>query len=816
MTYFNKYLYYIKIIYINNNIALSNINANNTPSSYNHFDVENKLKLKWEQEKTFSVDLDNADSPYYNLMMFPYPSAAWLHVGNFYAFTWSDINWRYKRLKWFDLFEPMWWDAFGIHSENYAKSIGSHPLQETPKNIANFKRQFSELWAFNSWESEINTTSPEYYKWNQWLFLKLYENNLAYKKQALVNWCNKCQTVISNEQVVDWKCERHGDTQVEKKEMEQWFLRITDFAEDLYSSLDNLDWSQKTKMTQKNWIWEQKGHMLSFPVVWDTALDKLEVFTTRLDTLNGVTFLAISCDHELANGLLDSEQITELDEMKRNKAFSRKDSKKGIPTSISVRNPLNNDIIPVYIADYVLWDYATWMIMWVPSEDQRDQEFAENYSLESKDIYSTDGTLINSGEFDGLDIHDATDAIFEKLASNWIAKLSKQYKLRDWCISRQRYWGTPIPIAYCNDCGTVPIPESHLPVKLPEVSYEELSNDWTSPLEWVKDFTDIACPCCWEDAKREVDVMDNFFDSSWYFFRYLSSNDSEKPFDLERAKKWLPVDTYIWWNEHAVLHLMYTRFMTKFLHKLWLIEFDEPFKKFFAHWLIIKDGSKMSKSKWNVINPDDYITRYWADALRMYLMFLWPLEKWWNFTDSGVVSIRKFIGKVYNFSQQMSLDSEPMNSSDQWKLNEFISGFERSMDSYKYNVAISNIMTYFKHLNSKETVHQNEVETFLKFTSIFCPYFTEDIWLNTLDKQGSIHKSSYPNTEKISVSEDQKVKLVVQVSWKVRWILEVSSDVSKDAAIEQATSNTKVKPHLEGKTVKNIIYVQGKVINFVI
>lgn len=671
------------------------------------------------------------------------------------------------------------------------------------------------MWALNCWENEINTTSPEYYRWNQWLFLKLFEKGLAYKKKSLVNWCNDCQTVISNEQVIDWKCERHWDTDVEKKEMEQWFLKITDFADDLYSSLDNLDWSHKTKITQQNWIWKKEWFNLKFQISW--LDDYIETFTTRIDTIHWITFLAISCDGNLSDKLINDEQKELLSNMRKEKAFSRKDNKEWILTDTQVIHPITWELIPVFIANYVEWGYWTWAVMWVPWCDLRDKEFANKYKIEIKDVYNESEELINSWNFTWLNQKDAIPKISDYLEKEQLWKKTIEFKLRDWCISRQRYWWTPIPMINCGTCWIIPEKENKLPIKLPIIEDYKLSNNWKSPLSLVDDFVKVECSCCWWDAERETDVMDNFFDSSWYFFRYLSAQKDDWAFDKKRVEKWLPIDTYIWWNEHAVLHLMYTRFITKFLHSIWEISFDEPFKKFFAHWLIVKDGKKMSKSKWNVINPDEYIKKYWADALRLYLMFLGPLEKWWDFTDTWIISIRKFIWKISSFVNEANInDNGDLPVERKQEINLLVSGFEHSMWSYKYNVAISKIMTYFNNLKQNEVVYKEDVEILLKTLSIFCPYFTEELWNSKLDNKKSIHMpwwlEKYDNID----WEVKMIKLAVQIWWKVRGVLEINPNLEQEEVLNIAKGTEKIAKYLDWKTIKKVIYVKWRILNIVI
>lgn len=786
---------------------------------YNHFQVEAQWMKTWEREKTFSVDLDTAKRPFYNLMMFPYPSAEGLHVGNFYAFTGSDVHGRYKKMQGFDVLQPMWWDAFWIHSENYAKRIGSHPLVETPKNVTNFKRQFSQLGALTDWDNEVNTTSPDYYRWNQWLFLKLYENGLAYKKESSVNWCPECQTVISDEQVIDGKCERHGNTNVEKKQMEQWFLKITDFADELDSSLEDLNWSDKTKLAQKNWIGKKEWFTLNFTI--DGRDEIIETFTTRIDTVYGITFIAVSCDSELADRLVPEDKKKTLEEMKRKKAFSHDTKKEWIFSGVQVIHPLTWEQIPVYIANYIDGNYGTGAVMWVPWHDQRDKEFSEIFGIKSLSVYleeNDDAWLVNSGKFNWLTKAQALEEISSVLEERKLGKKTKLYRLRDWCISRQRYWWTPIPMVNCKSCWIVPESITQLPVKLPEIGEYSLSNDGKSPLAGISSFIDTECPCCWGEAKRETDVMDNFFDSSWYFFRYLSAQNTQEAFNVDRANKWLPVDMYIWWNEHAVLHLMYTRFIMKALKRIGLVGFDEPFKKFFAHGLIIKDGSKMSKSKWNVINPDDYINRYWADALRAYLMFIWPLDSGGDFTDSGIVSMRKFLWRVYTFAATAKpIDEQTLSWARKMAVNDAISSFQHSMESYKYNVALSKIMTYLRHLQGLEDVTKTEIETLVKLLSIFCPYISEEIWVNIFHNDGSVHLSWWPKLFEDAEREKMTSQtLAVQVSWKMRWLIEVQAESTEEDALNIAKRDSTLAKYLDGKIIKKVVYVRWKILNIVL
>ncbi|MGH7606160.1 MAG: leucine--tRNA ligase, partial [Gemmatimonadales bacterium] len=625
--------------------------------------VEARWQAHWAEHRTNEPDLDRAARPFYNLMMFPYPSAEGLHVGNMFAFTGADIYGRFKRLQGYDVFEPIGFDAFGIHSENYAIAVGTHPARLIPQNIETFRRQLKRFGGMFDWRHELSTTDPGYYKWTQWLFLQLFKAGLATRKRAAVNWCPACKTVLANEQVIDGYCERHPDVRVEQRYLEQWFFSITRFAERLLANLDVIDWSSSTTQLQRNWIGRSDGAEIVFATPGGA---RITVFTTRPDTLFGATYLVLAPEHPLVAALTTAEQRAAVGAYLRTvqgkDIVSRKvgeQVKTGVFTGSYARNPATEEAIPVWIADYVLMEYGTGAIMAVPAHDKRDFEFATQFQLpirqvvriegESLPTVSTDGVLMNSGAFDGLSCRTGAERIVAWLADRGggSAAARVQYRLHDWCISRQRYWGPPIPIIHCDRCGPVGVPERDLPVELPLIEDFRPDDTGVSPLARHEEWYFVPCPQCGERARRETDVSDTFLDSSWYYLRYPSTEFGDRPFDAGRTRTWLPVTSYIGGNEHAVLHLLYSRFITMVLHDLGHVPFDTPFPKFRAHGLIVKDGAKMSKSRGNVVVPDTYIQQWGADTFRMYLMFLGPFQDGGDFRDEGIVGLRRFLDKVW-------------------------------------------------------------------------------------------------------------------------------------------------------------------------
>jgi leucyl-tRNA synthetase len=816
---------------------------------YNPREIEQKWAKKWIEEKIFTPDLENGKNPYYSLFMFPYPSAEGLHIGNFYAFTSADVMAKYMKLKGFDVFEPIGWDAFGIHSENYALSIKEMPKKMLERTIENFRSQLEEAGLSCDWTREISTTSPEYYKWTQWIFVKLFEKGLAYQKEALVNWCPECKTVLADEQIeADGACERCKTT-AEKRKMKQWFFKITEYAERLLNGLDEMDWSEITKSAQRNWIGKSEGAEIEFSVIASEAKQSnenkiaslqaprndIDVFTTRPDTLFGCTYLVLSPEHELSLKITTSEQKEAVEEYikksSKKSELERKENKEktGVFTGSYATNPISGEKIPVWVADYVLAGYGTGAIMAVPAHDERDFEFAKKYNLPIKEVIKSsdskssikeeafveDGILVNSGKYDGLTSEQAREKITQWLNENKLGKKEINYKLRDWCISRQRYWGPPIPVVYCEKCGTVAVPEKDLPVELPNLKENwEPAGNGKGPLAKVESFMKTKCPNCGGAAEREADVMDNFLDSAWYFFRYISPRDEKEIFDKKLGKKWLPVDIYIGGNEHAVLHLMYTRFITMFFHDLGLIDFDNPFKKFRANGMILKGGNKMSKSKGNVVSPEEYGRKLGYDALKTYLLFLGPLSEDRNFSDEGIMGARHWAERVFNLYQRADEDFQD-DKKTIVKLNQTIKSVEDDMESQKYNTAIAKLMEMTNSLYSNQKISYAVFEKFLVIVSIFLPATSEEIWKEKLGHKESIFKEKWPDYDK-NLIKDEEIELVIQINGKLRDRIKASADISEDEAKKLALGSEKVKNFIGYKEIKKTIFVKGKLINLVI
>ena len=684
------------------------------PTPYEPLAIEQKWQALWAERGTNEVDMDGATDPFYALMMFPYPSAEGLHVGNLFAFTGSDISARYHRLLGKNVFQPFGYDAFGIHSENYALKKGAHPMEMTPHNIANFQRQIERAGLMIDWRSRVDTSHKDYYRWTQWVFLQLYKQGLAYKKAAAVNWCPNDKTVLANEQVENGLCERCG-TPVEQRFLEQWFFRISSYCDRLLRNLDWLDWSPTTKQAQRNWIGRSEGAELTFGI--QGLSEAVRVFTTRADTIYGATYLVLAPEHPMVQSVTTAAQAEAVaayqERAQKQDIITRKSvqDKTGVFTGAYATNPATGAPIPVWIADYVLMEYGTGAIMAVPGHDQRDFEFAHVFSLPLvrvvagiEDDANTpivdhaftdyDNTrLVNSGRFDGLSVSDAKIQATDWLAEQGHAKPVINYRLHDWCISRQRYWGPPIPIIYCDACGPVPVPENDLPVELPFIPDFKPDDSGVSPLARHEEWYRVPCPTCGAMGRRETDVSDTFLDSAWYFLRYPNAQNDQVAFEKKRTEKWLPVDSYIGGNEHAVLHLLYSRFVTMVLKDGGHIGFEEPFTKFRAHGLIIRDGAKMSKSKGNVINPDEYMEQWGADAFRMYLMFLGPYEEGGDFRDQGISGVRRFLDRLWGSVRDARTDgaSDPNVIR---KLHRTIKKVGEDCASLSYNTAIAAMREY--------------------------------------------------------------------------------------------------------------------------
>ena len=800
--------------------------------------IERKWQRIWQERGTNNTDLQRAQRPFYTLMMFPYPSAEGLHVGNLFAFTGNDIYGRFQRLMGHNVFEPLGYDAFGIHSENYALKVGQHPMDLIPRNIANFRRQLERAGLMVDWRYTLSTTEPNYYKWTQWLFLQLLKQGLAYKKQAAVNWCPSCKTVLANEQVVSGGvCER-CKTPVEQRLLEQWFFRISDYAPRLLENLDQIDWSETTKTAQRNWIGRSEGAEISFAtkdVKGGVGGCEIRVFTTRPDTIYGATYLVLAPEHPLVEQLTRSKEKKKVDayreQTKKQDIITRKTSteKTGVFTGSYAINPATAQQIPIWVSDYVLMEYGTGAIMGVPGHDQRDFEFATKFELpivrvvcgEREDVNAPltaafteceSGTLVNSGVFDGFRVEAAKKAILEFLAKNGSAKPIVHYRLHDWCISRQRYWGPPIPIIYCESCGTVPVPEKDLPVVLPFVEDFKPDDSGVSPLARHEEWYRVACPKCGKTGRRETDVSDTFLDSAWYFLRYPSVGHDDVPFEQTVTKKWLPVNSYIGGNEHAVLHLLYSRFITMVLHDAGMLDFEEPFTRFRAHGHIIRDGAKMSKTQGNIVNPDEYIERWGADAFRSYLMFLGPYEQGGDFRDQSISGTRRFLDRLFASVQSRSTEGEP-DPSVMRKLHQTIRKVGEDVARLSYNTAVAAMMEYMNVLRKGErTPHRDEVVPLITLVSPFAPHIAEELWEQT-SGTGSVFDAAWPRFDPSLAAEDS-IELVVQVNGKVRSKIIVARDIAEEAAVVAALADPTVAKFVAGAPTK-IIFVPGRLLNIV-
>ncbi len=819
--------------------------------SYDPQAVERTWQARWEERGTNRADLTGARRPFFNLMMFPYPSAEGLHVGNVFAFTGADIYGRYRRLRGDNVFEPLGYDAFGIHSENFALKMGIHPAELIPRNVARFGAQLRRVGLMVDWRYELSTTDPRYYRWTQWVFLQLFKAGLVYRKRAPVNWCPKDKTVLANEQVIAGRCER-CDALVEQRFLEQWYCGITKYADRLLDHLETLDWSQSTRLLQGNWIGRSDGAEL----VFETPVgQRITVFTTRPDTVYGATYMVLAPEHPLVDAITTAEQrlavIAYQREVASKDLVSRRVGEKdktGVFTGAYARNPATGESVPVWIADYVLMEYGTGAIMAVPGHDERDFEFATKYKLPivrvvaaagqgaSTPLASAEsdipaGTLVNSGEFDGVRWEEAKKSITAKLAAKGLGKATQTYRLHDWCISRQRYWGPPIPIIYCDDHGPVPVPETDLPVLLPMVEDTRPDDSGISPLARHEEWYRVPCPTCGKPGRRETDVSDTFLDSSWYFLRYPSADRDDVPFDPEITKRWLPVASYIGGNEHAVLHLLYSRFVTMALHDLGLINFEEPFVKFRAHGTIVKDGSKMSKSRGNVVVPDQYIEQWGADTFRMYLMFLGPYQEGGDFRDAGISGIRRFLDKVWGLVAEglgdwgtAGPDSRgrgtgsrgPGASPDSLTrlMHRTIRKVTTDTETLNYNTAISAMMEYVNAAREAGGVTRAQVEPLVLMLAPYAPHFAEECW-ERLGGKGSVMDASWPEFDAEASLENQ-IEVVVQVNGKVRGRLTLPRGTAQEIAVKAAMAQEGVRKFTDGKDIRKTIYVQDRLVSLVV
>ena len=819
---------------------------------YDPASVERHWQARWRDRGTNRTDLKGATKPYYALMMFPYPSAEGLHVGNLFAFTGNDIHGRFHRMRGHDVFEPFGYDAFGIHSENFAIKVGIHPNELIPRNVANFQRQVERAGLMVDWRYAVNTTDPAYYKWTQWVFLQLYQRGLAYKKEAAVNWCPSCKTVLANEQVEHGHCERCG-TAVELRQLAQWFFRISEYAERLLNNLATLDWSETTRQAQRNWIGRSEGAELVFSVTdmnadagsagvavtteMAIAEDRIRVFTTRPDTIFGATYLVLAPEHPMIATITTAEQRAAVDayreQARKQDLVTRKmeREKTGVFTGAYAVNPATERLVPVWVADYVLMEYGTGAIMAVPGHDQRDFEMARKYDLPvvrvvvrqgehanapvgDAAITDTDaGRVCNSGRFDGQSVADAKRDVTTWLHGRGTAKAVVNYRLHDWCISRQRYWGPPIPIIYCDACGPQPVPEQDLPVRLPNIADFKPDDSGVSPLARHAEWYHVACPKCGAQGRRETDVSDTFLDSAWYFLRYPSATRGDVAFDKALTAKWLPVTSYIGGNEHAVLHLLYSRFITMVFKDAGLIDFDEPFTKFRAHGTIIRDGAKMSKSKGNVVNPDDYFDEWGADAFRMYLMFLGPYEEGGDFRDRGISGVKRFLDRLWSSVHTCTTTGVPDDAVLR-KLHQTIRKVSDDTPALAYNTAIAAMMEYMNTLRTGERqVHRAEVEPLVQCVAPYAPHIAEALW-EVLGHGTSVFDSGWPAYDAARLEGDTW-DCVVQVQGKTRGKVTLARNATQDNAVRAALAEPSIAKFVTGAP-KKVIFVPGRLLNLVV
>ena len=839
--------------------------------------VETKWSERWQSDpKLYAAEPDSTKKKYYVLEMLPYPSGA-LHMGHVRNYAIGDALARYMWMNGHNVLHPMGWDSFGLPAENAAIQNNTPPRQWTLGNVAKMKAQMNRLGFAYDWSREVTTCLPDYYRWNQWFFLKLYEKGLAYRKKSKVNWCPKCCTVLANEQVVNGCCWRHEDTPVEQRELEQWFLRITNYADELLRDLDHLGgWPEKVRTMQRNWIGRSEGTLVDFKLDYSQphsgfgpAGATISVFTTRVDTIFGATSVQLAPQHPIVADLAanNPDLRAKVDQLiaEQRKAKEVGDigeiEKHGVPTGRYATNPFNGEKVPVWVANYIVMDYGTGAIMSVPAHDERDYEFAKKYKLEIRLVIlpissdqeetvtepplpfiSHDGMLINSGPYSGLECADAIKKMSAFAEQNGFGKATITYRLKDWGISRQRYWGTPIPMLYCEQDGIVPVPEKDLPVILPEAV--DIAHSVGSPLGGLPEFVNATCPKCGGPARRETDTMDTFVDSSWYFYRYTDAHNDRAPFDSKTAQYWFPIDQYIGGVEHAILHLIYSRFWTKFMRDLGLVTNDEPIERLFTQGMVIKDGAKMSKSLGNVVSPDEMVARYGADAARLYSLFAAPPDRDLDWQDSGIAGIQRFLGKVYRFvtrnaasAQAASVETllamsspappalSPPARQIQRKLHQTI---KRVSDDFQgrwhFNTCISAIMELVNQLyGAEEAIAQNAVPAALLaevqrnlvlLLAPFAPYLAHELW-ETLGEKGNLLKAPWPKYD-AALAKEEELEIPVQINGKLRGRVVVPADAPEDFVVERALGDEKVRSAIAGKHIVKKIFVPGKLVNIVV
>jgi leucyl-tRNA synthetase len=806
-------------------------------------EIDKKWQKKWEESKIYKFDKSKTDKKLYCLEMFSYPSGANLHVGHWYNYGLTDSWARMKRMQGYDIFHPMGFDAFGLPAENYAIKTGIHPNDSTLKNIETMEKQLKEMGATYDWDYELVTCLPDYYKWTQWLFLKLYESKKAYRKNAPVNWCPKCNTVLANEQVIENACERCS-TEVTKRDLTQWFFKITDYAEELLEKIEDLDWPEKTKKIQTNWIGKSDGAEIDFKVL-DKDI-KFSVFTTRADTLYGVTYVVLAPESPLVDEIVKDEYKSAVKDYKDKaqkqseiERLSTTKEKTGVFTGAYAVHPITGEKVPIWIADYVLATYGTGCVMAVPAHDDRDYEFAKKYDLPIKRVikgtngvndelpFTEHGVLVNSAEFNDVSSKESRLGIVKKLEENEKGKLKINYRLRDWLVSRQRYWGSPIPIIHCDDCGEVPVPEKDLPVTLP---YNvEFTPSGESPLKTCEEFINTKCPKCGKNAKRDADTLDTFVCSSWYYLRYPDNKNSDKAFDTEWINKMLPVDKYVGGAEHAAMHLLYARFITKALRDLGYLNFDEPFTSLIHQGTILgSDGNKMSKSLGNTVSPDEYIEEYGSDVFRMYLAFGFAYTEGGPWSDDGIKAISKFLSRVErlceNLSKEDVKDENKLSKSEKelnFVRNNSIKGASQDTERFQFNTSVSRAMEllnalykYDSDVKSKNTkFFRDTLEDLIKIISPFAPHFAEEMW-EKLGYETSIFNEVWPKWDEKALVKDV-VEIAVQVNGTVRTRVEIPSDAQNKEVEEIVFKDDTLNKFLDGKDVKKVIVIKNRLVNIV-
>jgi leucyl-tRNA synthetase len=834
---------------------------------YDAKSIEAKWFERWQQDPAlYAAESSSTKPKYYVLEMLPYPSGA-LHMGHVRNYAIGDALARYMWMNGYNVLHPMGWDSFGLPAENAAIKNNTPPRQWTLSNIANMKAQMKRLGFAYDWSREVTTCLPEYYRWNQWFFLKLYEKGLAYRKKSRVNWCPECATVLANEQVVGGRCWRHEDTVVEQRELEQWFLRITAYADELLRDIETLDaWPEKVRIMQRNWIGRSEGALVDFDLGGSVgpAGSKITVFTTRVDTIYGATSVQLAPEHPIVTDLTanNADLRAKVDQLivEQRKAKEIGDigaiEKHGVFTGRYARNPYNNEAVPVWVANYILMDYGTGAIMSVPAHDERDYEFAKKYKLDIRIVILPSGTdseetmvepvlpfttmngiLVNSGAFSGLSCEDAIRKMSEQAAKEGFGKATVTYRLKDWGISRQRFWGTPIPMVYCEKDGIVPVPENELPVILPD--NVDITLTGGSPLSRVPEFVNVKCPKCGGSARRETDTMDTFVDSSWYFYRYTDARNDRAPFDSKIVDYWFPIDQYIGGVEHAILHLIYSRFWTKFMRDMGLVKNAEPAERLFTQGMVIKDGAKMSKSLGNVVTPDEMVARYGADAARLYSLFAAPPDRDLDWQDSGIEGIQRFLGRVYRFfvrhavEPQLAVSQETLQAASlppearaiQRKLHQTI---KRVTDDFQgrwhFNTCIAAIMELVNTLyGAEEKIAKGlvpgslltEVKRSLALLlAPFAPYLSHELW-EMLGEKGSVLRARWPKYD-VSLAKEEEIEIPVQINGKLRSRVTVDIDADESTVLARALADEKVKAAIAGKQIVKQIYVPGKLVNIVV